>query len=143
MPHVPLKVLRGKQDDKDIQDEYFERFQAPTTTTEDDENDNDSVRSNLSVDDIGEVSEEGMARYLGRDTDSMNSFSQSAIISDSEYLHNNQGNNAACQNILSVSHEAIELQVLAQVHLPPNIDNDNDTDGWKTVDSTSWTRLNT
>ena len=39
MPHVPLKVLRGEEDQEDPQDKLFERFQAPTTTTEDDDDD--------------------------------------------------------------------------------------------------------
>ena len=74
LPHTPLKVLRGEQDQVDIQDQYYERFQAPGTTTEDAEDDkdtdDDSRRSSLSHEgittDIGEISDEGMARYLGR-----------------------------------------------------------------------------
>ena len=73
IPHVPLKVLRGEQDQVDIQDQYYERFQAPGTTTEDAEDDkdidDDSRRSSLSHEgittDIGQVSEESMARCLG------------------------------------------------------------------------------
>ena len=81
MPHVPLKVLRGQQDEEDIQDQYYERFQAPGTTTEDDNNDkdvdDDSLRSGLSKEDgttdMGENSDESMERYLGWHTDSVNS----------------------------------------------------------------------
>ena len=80
MPHVPLKVLRGQQDEEDIHDQYYERFQAPGTATEDDNNDkdddDDSLRSGLSKEDgttdLGEDSDESMERYLGRHTDSAN-----------------------------------------------------------------------
>ena len=80
MPHVPLKVLRGQQDEEDIQDQYYERFQAPGTTTEDDNNDkdddDDSLRSGLSKEDgttdMGEDSDQSMDRYLGWHTDSVN-----------------------------------------------------------------------
>ena len=80
MPHVPLKTLRGQQDEEDIQDQYHERFQAPGTATEDDNNDkdvdDDSLRSVLSIEDgttdMGEDSDESMERYLGRHTDSAN-----------------------------------------------------------------------
>ena len=80
MPHIPLKVLRGQQDEEDIHDQYYERFQAPGTTTEDDNNDkdddDDSLRSGLSKEDgttdMGEDSHESMERYLGWHTDSAN-----------------------------------------------------------------------
>ena len=79
LPHTPLKVLRGEKDEEDVRDKYHERFQAPGTSTEDEENyrdiDDESRRSSLSRDgvmtDIGEVSDEGMERYLGRDTSSI------------------------------------------------------------------------
>ena len=80
MPHVPLKVLRGQQDEEDIQDQYYDRFQAPGTSTEDDNNDkdfdDDSLRSGLSKEDgttdMGEDSDESMERYPGWHTDSAN-----------------------------------------------------------------------
>ena len=38
MPHILLKVLRGQQDEEDLQDQLFERFQAPPgTSTEEEE----------------------------------------------------------------------------------------------------------
>ena len=55
MPHVPLKVLRGQQDEEDIQDQYYKRFQAPGTTTEEKAEragDNDSGTSHSSHEDI-------------------------------------------------------------------------------------------
>ena len=174
MPHVPLKVLRGQQHEEDIQDQYYERFQAPGTTTEEEanalrrssfshgdsttdignvsesigsihsisESDNASdersedvpsdhidlsyTTGSVSHEDIelqafadipqqpntesdttintDNVSEEAMDRYLGRHTSSIDNASQSDTASD----------------------EAIELQPLAQVHLPPNIDNVQD-----------------
>ena len=81
LPRTPLKVLRGEQDEEDIRDKYHERFQAPGTTTEDAEDyrdiDDESRRSSVSheyvLSDIDEVSDEGMARYLGRDTSSIES----------------------------------------------------------------------
>ena len=72
LPRTPLKVLRGEQDQKDIRDIYHEVYQSPGTTTEDpdDHRDiDDESRSSVSRDDvisdIGEVSDEGRARYLG------------------------------------------------------------------------------
>ena len=83
MPHVPLKVLRGQQDEEDIQDQYHQRFQAPGTTTEEEAEravDNDSTTSHISDEDIttdvDEVSDEGMERYLGRHTGPMHSVNQ-------------------------------------------------------------------
>ena len=80
LPRIPLKVLRGEKDEEDIRDKYHERFQVPGTSSEESENNRDiddgSRRSNLSRDyittDIGEVSEEGMARYLGGSIESTN-----------------------------------------------------------------------
>ena len=42
MPHVSLKVLRGEQDEEDVQDKYFERFKPPPTTTDEDDDNSDS-----------------------------------------------------------------------------------------------------
>ena len=57
MPHVPLKVLRGQQDEEDIQDQYYQKFQAPpgTSTEEEAERtaaDNDSGTSHSSHEDV-------------------------------------------------------------------------------------------
>ena len=80
MQHVPLKVLRGQQDEEDIHDQYHERFRAPGTATEDDNNDkdvdDDSLRSRLSNEDgttdMDKDSDGSIERYLGRHTDSAN-----------------------------------------------------------------------
>ena len=128
MPHVPLKVLRGQQDEEDIRDQYYERFQAPGTTTEEEAErpaDDDSVASHLSHDDIttdkGEVSEEGMERYLGRHTSAMhdanpvgNDFGENQIdINENAPQYDTTG---------SVNLEAADVQVVAQMHHVPNTD---------------------
>ena len=115
LPHTPLKVLRGEQDQEDIQDQYYERFQAPGTTTEDADDDrdtdNDSITSSLphedmatdidAASDTGEVSEEGLARYLGGSLDTENDPTNAA-----EYI-----------NL-----ETTDIQVVAQVHQLPDSD---------------------
>ena len=54
MPHVPLKVLRGQQDEEDVQDENY--TVPPGTSTEEEAeraaSDNDSRTSHSSHDDI-------------------------------------------------------------------------------------------
>ena len=120
MPHVPLKVLRGQQDEEDIQDQYYERFQAPGTTTEEEVN---ALRSSFShgdsTTDIGNVSES---------VGSIHSISESDNASDegSEDVPSNHIDlsNTGYQTTGSVSHEAIELQVFTQVHLPPDTESD-------------------
>ena len=72
-------------------------------------------------DNTGEVSEEGMDRYLGGDTDSVHSMSQSDNVSQEEARNID---NTGYQTTGSVSHEAIELQAIVQVHQPPNTDGD-------------------
>ena len=128
LPYVPLKVLRGEQDEEDIQDKYHARFVPPTTTTENEEangsTDGYSNRSSLQVDDIGNVSDEGMERYLGRDSSINSSVSQISVPLD-EMRKNIQRNSAGDQ---SMSHEAIEMQVFEQVQLPPDTDSDDDGD---------------
>ena len=140
MPHVPLKVLRGQQDEEDIQDQYYERFQAPpgTSTEEEAERaaaDNDSRTSYSSHEDIttdvGEVSEEGTGRSgsgLGRSVGSIHSIRQSDNASDegSEDVYSDHIdlNNTGYKTTGSVSHEAIELQAFADVHQRPNTESD-------------------
>ena len=135
MPHVPLKVLRGQQDEEDLQDQLYERFVPPTTTTateddnnDDNDNDDNSVRSRSSFDDIGNVSDDGMKRYLGEHTDSLHSTSQSNTASWESVgdFHSNKRKSTGYQTTGSVSHEAIELQAFADVHQPPNTDTDTD-----------------
>ena len=120
MPHVPLKVLRGEEDQEDPKDKLFERFQAPTTTTATEDEDNESRRSSLLHDhvttDIGEGSDEGMERYLGRHSGSIDSMNQSDNVSQEEARNID---NTGYQATGSVSHEAIELQAIVQVHQPP------------------------
>ena len=102
---------------------------------------------------IGNVSEEAMARYLGRHTNSIDNASQSDTASDEAMepkgfaqVHqppNTESDAASIGNVSedamqrflgertgsvqgasqsdTASHEAIELQALVQVHLPPNI----------------------
>ena len=118
MPHVPLKVLRGEQDKEDIQDQYYERFQAPPgTSTEEEANAlRDSSSSHWdSTTDTGNVSES---------VDSIHSISESDNASDegSEDVHSDHIdlNNTGYQTTGSVSHEAIELQAFADIHQPPH-----------------------
>ena len=115
MPHVPLKVLRGQQDKEDIQDQYYERFQAPGTTTEEEAN---ALRSSFShgdsTTDIGNVSESVGSIHSISESDNASDEGSEDVPSDHIDL-----NNTGYQTTGSVSHEAIELQAFAQVHLPP------------------------
>ena len=128
MPHVPLKVLRGQQDEEDIWDKYHERFQAPGTTAEEEAEratDDESGTSHSSHEDTptdeGEVSEEGMARYLGRHTGAMHGANQ---------VGNDLGENQDFQNentlqydtTGSINQEAADVNVVAQVHRLPSTD---------------------
>ena len=76
LPHTPLKVLRGEQDVEDIQDKYYEVFIPPTTS--DDTTDYRSDVTERVTTDSGDVSDEGMARYLGGSIDDFNRESRSA-----------------------------------------------------------------
>ena len=129
LPHVPLKVRRREEDQEDVMDKYYERFKAPTSTSEhynDDSTDGYSTSSSLPRDYTGEMSEEGMARYLGSSIESIDNDSQR----EARNLEDDQVNNTGYQTTGSVSHEAIEMQVLAQVHRPPTTDSsDDDTPG--------------
>ena len=147
LPHVPLKVLRGEKDQEDVWDRYHERFQDPGSTTEDAEDDkvtdDDSRRRSLSSNDvstdIGEVSEEGRARYLGGNTSSIGSINQADGTLDewAEVVHNDQRNNTGDQITNSMISEAIEMQVFKQVQIPPDT-GDIDDDGPLTNDTTSY-----
>ena len=128
MPHIPLKVLRGQQDEEDIQDQYYERFQAPGTSTEDDNNDNDDdddSRSSLSHEDVttdvGELSEECMERYLGRQAGAMHSVNQA----DDHFgeIQNYQNENTPQYDTTgSINQEAADVQAVAQMHHLPSTD---------------------
>ena len=127
MPHVPLKVLRGQQDEEDIQDQYYERFQAPGTSTEEEAEraaDNDSTSHSSHEDitsDVGEVSEEGMERYLGRHTGVMHGVNQ--VEDDSDEIQNDQNENTSQYDMTgSVNLEAADVHVVAQVHRLPSTD---------------------
>ena len=121
---TPLKVLRGEKDEEDIMDKYYERFVPPTTTTTATEDENVTT-------DIGNVSDEGMERYLGGHTGSVGSISQSngTIGEGVEGAQNDQVNNTGDQ---TVSHEAIEMQIFKQVQKP------RDTDAPLTDDAISY-----
>ena len=128
MPHVPLKVLRGQQDEQDIQDQYYERFQAPGTTTEEEAergSDDDSETSHSSHEDIttdvGEVSEEGMERYPGRHPGAMRSLNQA----DDHFseIQNYQNENTPQHDTTgSINQEAADVLAVAQMHHLPNKD---------------------
>ena len=128
MPHVPLKVLRGQQDKEDIRDQYYERFQDPGTTTEEEAErpaDDDSIASHSSHDDIttdeGEVSEEGMERYLGRHTGAMHDANQVGNDFGENQIDMNE-NTPQYDTARSVNLEAADVQVVAQMHHLPNTD---------------------
>ena len=117
MPHVPLKVLRGQQDEEDVQDQLYERFQAPGTTTEEDNNgkdDDDSLRSSLCED-----SEESIKGYPGWHTDSVNSANPFDDDSN-EGDQNVQNNTLDYDEQESVDNAATNVQVEAAVHGSPN-----------------------
>ena len=121
MPHVPLKVLRGQQDEDDFQDHHYERFQAPGTTTEGEEEraTDDDSRSSLSQEgattDEGEVSDEGMERYLGRHTGAM--YSANQVDDDFSKIQNYLNENAPQYDTTgNINQEAAD--VIQMHHLP-------------------------
>ena len=127
MPHVPLKVLRGQQDEEDIQDQHYERFQAPPGTSTEEEaeraTDDDSTTSHSSHRDIttdeGKVSEDGMERYLGRQAGVIHGVNQ--VDNHFGEIQNYQNENVPqCDTTGSVNLEAADLQVVAQMHHVPN-----------------------
>ena len=128
MPHVPLKVLRGQQDEEDIQDQYYERFQAPPGTSTEEEaeraaaDDSTSHSSHEDITtDVGEVSEEGMERYLGRHPGAMHGVNQ--VDDDFGEIQNDQNENAPQYDTTgSVNLEAADVQVVAQMHHVPSTD---------------------
>ena len=129
MPHVPLKVLRGQQDEENLQDNHYERFQAPpgTSTEEEAERvaDNDSRTSHSShednTSDVGEASEEGMERYLGRHSGVMHGVNQ--VEDDFVEIQNDQNENASQYDMTgSVNLEVDDVHVVAQVYRLPSTD---------------------
>ena len=125
MPHVPLKVLRGQQDEEDIQDQFYERFQAPPgTSTEEEAERAADVESRTSLSshedittDVGDVSDEGMERYLGRHTGSIDNGNE-RLQND----ENNSRNSPEYDTTGSVNLEADDVNVVAQVHRLPSTD---------------------
>ena len=126
MPHVPLKILRGQQDEEVIRDQQYEIFQAPGTTTEEEEEeeeraaDDDSRTSHSSHEDIttddGEDGEDGMVRYPGRHTGAMHGANKV----DNDFGQNE--NVPQYDTTGSINQEAADLQVVAQMHHVPNTD---------------------
>ena len=132
LPRTPLKDLRGEQDEEDLQEQYYNRFQAPGTTTEDAEDDRDiddeSRRSSLSHEgiptDIGEASEEGGARYLGSSLDTENN-PPNAPEYQPKYqpqIPPNAPNVQEHDTTGSINLEAEDVQVVAHVHHLPDSD---------------------
>ena len=121
MPHVPLKVLRGQQDEEDIQDKYHERFQAPGTSTEEEANASMGSSSSHgdSTTDIGNVSESVGSIHSISESDNASDERAEDVPSDHIDL-----SNTGYQTTGSVSHEAIELQAFADVHQLPNTEGD-------------------
>ena len=131
MPHVPLKVLRGQQNEEDIQDQNY--TVPPGTSTEEEAEraaaDNDSRTSHSSHDDIttdvGEVSEEGMERYPGRHTGAMHGANQ--VDDHFGEIQNYQNESTPEYDTTgSVNQQASQVQVAAQVHHMPNRDESED-----------------
>ena len=125
MPHVPLKVLRGDQEQEDVQDQHFERFQAPGTTTEDTEDDKDTDddcrTSNDQVADLGETSEEGRERYLSEPTGSIDNVVQ---FDNDIPNHQNNNRNSEYNTIGSVNDGTSVVAAVAQVHQHDTENND-------------------
>ena len=122
MPHVPLKVLRGQQDEEDVQDQYYERFQAPLGTSREEEANalrRSSSSHGYSTTDIGNVSESVGSIHSISDYDNASDKGAKDVHSDHIDL-----SNSGYQSTGSVSHEAIELKAFSDVHQPPNTDSD-------------------
>ena len=124
MPHVPLKVLRGQQDEEDIQDQYYERFPAPPGTSTEEEEEANALRGSSffhwdSTTDIGNVSESVGSIHSISESDNASDEGSEDVPSDHMDL-----NNTGYQTTGSVSHDAIELQAFADVHQLRNTEGD-------------------
>ena len=139
MPHVPLKVLRGEQDEEDVQDKYFERLKPPPTTTDED---SDDSASDDSIDGSSEGEDGVGAQLLNNAPDIANS-------GDEICTRNTNRNADSAESLIqqnynstgSVNKEAVEMQAVAQVHFVPNIpsiddeeESDDDHDGGNRLD---------
>ena len=126
MPHVPLKVLRGQQDEED------QNYTVPPGTSTEEEaeraaaDDSTSHSSHEDItSDVGEVSEEGMERYLGRHTGAMHGANQ--IDDHFGEIQNYQNESTPEYDTTgSVNQQASQVQVAAQVHHIPNRDESED-----------------
>ena len=134
MPHVPLKVLRDQQDEEEIKDQLYERFQVPPGTSTEEEAEraaaaDDSRTSHSSHDeittDVGEVSDDGIERYPGRHTGAMHGVNQ--VDDHFGEIQNYQNESTTEYDTTgSVNHQASQVQVGAQVHHMPNRDESED-----------------
>ena len=136
MPHTPLRRIPGEENVATIEDVFHDILQAPTTTTDG------------GTTDIGEVSDEGMVKYHGRNAGSIDSLNRDSIasVSDGDHDHDSQGqndrissdeddtreiNNVPKENgqgyntTESLCHEAIEMQIMAQVYDIKNMHEEN------------------
>ena len=122
MPHVPLKVLRNQQDEED------QNYTVPPGTSTEEEaeraaaDDSTSHSSHEDITtDVGEVSDEGMERYLGRHTGVMHGANQ--VDDDFGEIQNYQNENVPQYDTTgSVNVEATDVQVVAQMHRLPSTD---------------------
>ena len=90
----------------------------PGTSTEEREAEEGSRTSSLSGEGFTDPGEEGGARYLGSSVESVN---QSEIVFDQiQHGLNNMTNTPEYNTTGSVNHEPAHVQVVAQVHVPPN-----------------------
>ena len=135
LPHTPLKILRGEQDEEDLQDKYYERFQAPGTSTEEAEDDkvtdDDSIASSLSHDDItsdvSSLSRDDItsdATDLSRDDITSNAGEVSrkdiarCLGGSIDNVNDDHVHNASEY----IGLETTDVQVVAQVHHEPDLD---------------------
>ena len=126
MPHVPLKVLRGQQDEED------QNYTVPPGTSTEEEaeraaaDDSTSHSSHEDITtDVGEVSEEGMERYPGRHTGAMHGANQVDDHFGEIQIYQNEST-SEYDTTGSVNHQASQVQVAAQVHHMPNRDESED-----------------
>ena len=121
MPHTPLNILQGKDNLATIQDRLHEAFPVPPTSTDDDYNEASDVTT-----DIDDISDDEILRYLelGRNAGSIDSLSRDSITSVSDENQDQNDHNGSYHTTGSVSHESIEMLIMAQVHRPEEGDTD-------------------
>ena len=123
LPNPPLKVLRGEEDVEDIQDKIFAAFAPPPTTDDTTDHKSDVTDDSLPdyvTTDIGDVSDEGMARFLGGSNlgsiDDFNRDSRSSLTVSEKSSIREEGSDSD-SDTQNVNQENIEMKVLAQVHV--------------------------